>query len=372
MRCTLRAEEMLRCAGVDGGRRSSPSAGRQTGARRNHGQIASHHASVTHLRVRSRYRRGSARSEFACSHGRERTADVSVVDMRQVRELRARMQRRDPAKAVEAAESVDAHHAEPSAITAPPRKEAVTRPDGQPSKAAPTSPAKAETPTSPESKERNIRRCPERTIKSAPHRSRPPRPRAPIPHPAPIVIRSPSPRLKANPRPAVVGFPDPVAIAVWNPAIRLVRHPDLTVVGGVFPFSIGIQVFGADVILVGMLPGGRFVDHAVAVGVPAIPIVALGSGTDLVLAHRRRSRAPSPSHQPSLGQCPAALRSRPRLCARSRSSRHRAELQRGTRHLCARDEPRRSACRSRAQLRSRQTQSMWPGPVPPGSGCTCP
>ena len=273
MRRALRPEEMLRSVTVNGGRRRSASAGRQTGARRDHGQVASHHASVTQLRVRRCHSRGSACSEFSGSHGRERVPDVRIVDVRQVRVPGACMQRRDPAVAIERAKSVEADDAEASAISAPPREEGVTRPNRQPAKAAPSSPTKTEapSPTAAESEERNISRRPERTVKPAPHRSRPPRPRAAIPHPATVVIRRPSPRFKADPGPAVVRLPHPVAVAVWSPAIGLIRHPDIAVVWGVLPSSVGIQIFRANVILVGMLPRSRFVNHAIAFDVPADP-----------------------------------------------------------------------------------------------------
>ncbi len=193
------------------------------------------------------------------------------------------MQRRDSTEAVEGAKPVEAHHAEPTAISAPPREEAVTGTNWQPSEAAPSSPSKPKSPRTAESKERHISRSPERTIEATPHRSRPPRPRAAILHPAPIVIWRPAPGLKANPSPTVVRLPDPVAIAVRNPTFRFIRHPDLSVVRCVLPGSVGIQIFCANVILVGMLPRIRIADHAIAFAVPAVPVVPFGSGGDLVL-----------------------------------------------------------------------------------------
>ena len=68
---------------------------------------------------------------------------------------------------------------------------------------------------------------------------------------------APSPRAQANPGPAVVRLPSPVAILIGSPTIRLIRHPDLTVVGRVFPGSVGVEILRSDVILVGVAPGTR-------------------------------------------------------------------------------------------------------------------
>ena len=58
-----------------------------------------------------------------------------------------------PPKRFSVPNRLNAYHAEAAAISAPPRKEAVTRPDGQPSKAAPTAPTKTKSPTASESEE---------------------------------------------------------------------------------------------------------------------------------------------------------------------------------------------------------------------------
>src|SRR5580658_3219992 len=287
---------MLRRAVMNCGRRRSPSARRQTGARWHNRHVPRHHASSTQLRMRSCHRRRSSCSKPTRCHRRESPPNVRIIDVRHVRELRARVQRSNPAEAVERPKSVETHYAEPPAVSTPPREEAVTRPNRQPAKAAPSAPTKTkpEAPTTSESKERHIRWRPEWTIETwAPHRSRPPRPRTAVPHPATVVIWSPSPRLISNPSPTVVRLIHPAAIAIGSPAIRLIRHPDLSVVWRVFPGSVGVQVFRPDVILIGVMPRGRLVNHVVAFAVPAIPIVRIGSGADLVLrigagtAHRR-------------------------------------------------------------------------------------
>src|SRR5258708_28551291 len=124
-------------------------------------------------------------------------------------------------------------------------------------------------PTTSEAEERHISRRPERTIEpSAIHRSWPPSPRTAVHHPAAVVICRPAPRLVANPSPSVRRLPHPVTITVWNPISRLVRHPYLSVVRLVFPTSIGVQVFCAGVVLIGMIPRLRGVNHVVAITVP--------------------------------------------------------------------------------------------------------
>src|SRR5580698_981721 len=149
------------------------------------------------------------------------------------------MQGREPAEAVEGAKSVEADHAETSAISAPPGEEAVTRSYRQPAEAAPSTPPEAKAKPASESEERYIRRRPERTVETrAPYWSRPPRPRIPVPHPASVVIRRPSPRLVTNPRPAVVRLIGPIPVAIRSPSIRLVRHPHLPIVWSVFPLPV--------------------------------------------------------------------------------------------------------------------------------------
>src|SRR5258708_14842848 len=178
---------------------------------------------------------------------------MRIVNPAKVGEPRATVQRRDATKAVDVRDVnvCNIHYAEPPAISAPPREEAVTGPNGQPAEAAPSTPSKTNSPSTSKSEERHIRRRPEWTVEStAPHRSRPPRPRIAVIHPAPVVIGRPAPRLIANPSPAVVGLIDPIAIAVRSPVFRFIGHPDLPVFCCVFPTSVGVQVFGSNARLV--------------------------------------------------------------------------------------------------------------------------
>src|ERR1700733_1816063 len=276
---------MLRCAIVNRGGGRSPSTGRQIGPRGNDRQITSHHVRAAQLLMSSRHRCRVTDSELSRSHRRHSPADVRIVDVRHIREPRASVQRRDSAQTVQSAKSIKAHDPEPSPISAPPREEAVTRPDGQPAEASPSSPSKTETKTPPpaESEERDVGRGPEGTVKSrTPNRSRPPRPRAAVRHPAPVVIRGPAPWLVANPGPAVVRLVKPVAITNQRPILGLIRHPYLTVIRGILPAAIRVQVFRSHVILVRVMPGIRIVNHAVAVAVPPVPIIPLGGGGNLV------------------------------------------------------------------------------------------
>src|ERR1700692_4612483 len=211
---------------------------------------------------------------------------MRIVNVRQVRESSAAMQRSNSAKAVEATEAVEANHSEAAAVSTPPGEEAVTGPDWQPPKAPP--PAKSNPETQPEataeSEERYISRRPEWTIEAcAPYWSRPPGPRAAVHHPASVVIRRPAPRFVADPSPSVVRLPNPVAVTIRNPASRLIRNPDLTIVRLVLPPSVGIQIFRAGVVAIGVTPRLRTVNHVVAITVPAVPIVAIGSLRNLIL-----------------------------------------------------------------------------------------
>src|SRR5712672_2019668 len=194
------------------------------------------------------------------------------------------MEWRDSAEAVEAPKSIEANRSKTATVSTPPREEPVTRSGWQPAEAAPSAPSHTYVPTTPETKERHISRRPEWTIKpTAIHRSWPPSPRAAVHHPAPVVIWRPAPRLVANPSPAVVRLPYPVTVAIRNPAFGLIRNPDVSVVRFVFPTPIGVQVFRAGVIAIGVIPRLRGVNHVVAVAVPAIPIVPVRSFRDFVL-----------------------------------------------------------------------------------------
>jgi hypothetical protein len=105
------------------------------------------------LSVRCRHCRGSARTELPRANRRYAPANVSVVDMGNVRELRSPVQRGNPAKAVERAKSIERYHAEAAAVSTPPRKKAVTRAERQPAKATPSAPTKSDTPSAAPAKE---------------------------------------------------------------------------------------------------------------------------------------------------------------------------------------------------------------------------
>ncbi len=71
--------------------------------------------------------------------------------------------------------------------------------------------------------------------------------------------------------------------------------------------SVGIELFGTDVVAVGVAPALGVVDHVVPVFIKPVPVVSIGSITDLVL--RVLSRAPHRDHF-ALLDFRAALRSR--------------------------------------------------------------
>src|ERR1700722_9760179 len=232
--------------------------------------------------MRRGHRSDMAGTKSVCPNRRHSTKNVGLTNVYDVREPRPAMQRRKSTEAVKVSEA-GVENSKASAIPAPPRMEPVARPDRQPSEPAPTE-SDAKTQSSAPSPERHISRRPERTVEtSAIQRARPPRPPAPVGEPAPVVIRSPSPGLVANPRPTVVGLVGPVAVAVRSPAFRLVRHPNIAVVGNVLPIAVSIQILTAGVIAIGVVPRLRVANQVIAIAVPAIPVVALGSSGNFVL-----------------------------------------------------------------------------------------
>ena len=246
--------------------------------------------------MRSRHSCDMARAEASGTDGRERASDMGVVNVGEVGESSATVKRRDSAEAAEATEAIKTNRSETAAVSAPPGKETVTGTDGQPAEAAPSAKSDTETyaKSSAKSEERDISRSPEGTIKSpAPYWPGPPSPSAAVGHPATVVIRSPSPGFSAYPSPTVVRFPNPVAISIRSPVGRLIRNPDLTVVVRVFPASVCIQIFGAGVIAISVIPRLRAVNHVVAITIPTVPIVAIRSWRNFVLSflgtstHRR-------------------------------------------------------------------------------------
>ncbi len=217
-----------------------------------------------------------------------------VVQVRDVRESRATVQRREAPVSVIAATEAD--HSEATAVSAPPGMEIVARSNRKPAKATPTAIADSETKASAPAKERHIRGRPERVVACI-HRPRPPGPRIAVGKPTPVVIWRPAPGFVANPSPAVIGLIGPIAIAIRNPAIWLVGNPHIAVVGNVPPIAVGVQILRSGITAVGVTPGVGAADHVIAVAIPAIPIVTVRGRGDLVLRATRRRRAPWPFHR---------------------------------------------------------------------------
>src|SRR5579863_2488361 len=228
-------------------------------------------------------------SSVDCRHPAE---NVLVADVVHVREARSAVQRTESPETIKPTPESD--HAETPAISAPPGVEKVAGPDRKPAEAAPATVTKSEAKAATPSPERHIRRRPERTVETATiQRSRPPGPGIAVIHPAPVVIRRPAPGLVANPGPPVIGLIGPVAVTIGSPVRGLVRNPHIAVVRYVFPAPVRVEILGAGVVAIGVLPRAGVADHVVAVAVPCIPLVAIRSGGNLVLrgtavaAHRR-------------------------------------------------------------------------------------
>src|ERR1039458_4324084 len=144
-------------------------------------------------------------------------------------------------------------------------------------------PDRVEASTAP-AEERNISRRPDRTVERVSvSRTGPPTPSAVDLHPAAVVIRSPAPVVIRNPGPSPIWFVDPATIAVRSPAGRLVWPPHLTVIGYFRPGAMTIEIFGPDVIVVGVAPRFRVADHGVAIGVPLVPVIPCRRFANLVL-----------------------------------------------------------------------------------------
>ena len=107
---------------------------------------------------------------------------------------------------------------------------------------------------------------------------------AAINEPAAIVIWRPTPRLAADPSPAIVRLIDPVAIAVRRPVRPLLRVPDAAYVRHFAPCAVSIEILGAGVIAIGVMPPRRrLLNLAVAIFVERIPIILAGRSGDFVL-----------------------------------------------------------------------------------------
>jgi hypothetical protein len=144
-------------------------------ATRHDRQVARHHAAATQVRRGHAPGGPSAASKASRRHsGDALTQTVVSEHVAQIRELRASMQRRD--SVTKAADAVESHPSKVVPLTAPPRMEIVTRPDGHPAKGAESKPcAEAEAHALPKSKEGDVSGSPNRLI-SRVHRSGPPSP----------------------------------------------------------------------------------------------------------------------------------------------------------------------------------------------------
>lgn len=105
--------------------------------------------------------------------------------------------------------------------------------------------------------ERDERRTPPApvAIKQA---ARSPGPVTVVVNPAPVVIRRPSPRLVSNPRPAVRRAPRPLPVTIRRPiAVDVDRArkwtPDPTVIIGLDPVAIGVEILAAPDVLIVVL-----------------------------------------------------------------------------------------------------------------------
>jgi len=110
-----------------------------------------------------------------------------------------------------------------------------------------------------------------------------------------------------------------VTIAIRSPIIGLVRNPHVAVVGHFLPLTVGIQVLRTGVAMVGVTPRLGVLDQVIAVGIPAIPVVGVGSLRNLVLgrggvaANRRHFAAAWGKPFPrgpldGIGKCDGGLR----------------------------------------------------------------
>src|SRR5208337_1800604 len=112
---------------------------------------------------------------------------------------------------------------------------------------------------------------------------RPPAPSTAPPAPTAVVVRRPAPGFIGNPGPSPIRLPRPTAIIIGYPVRSNIRSPDIAVVGRILPLAVLIKVLGARVVAVRVLPALSFLDGAVAIVVPSIPLV-IGRGTgNLVL-----------------------------------------------------------------------------------------
>src|SRR6266496_376684 len=184
-------------------------------------------------------------------------------------------------EAIEVVDDRDIGHVdyvEPRTIEAPPREEPIAGTDRQPAKRS-----ESEAESAPESEEGDVGRRPQRTVKRRPvRRSRPPYPSAVVLEPTSVVIRGPAPGLIRNPGPSPTRLPNPPTVAIGRPVGIHVRRPHRAVVRDRSPVAVGIQIFAANVVAVGMAPTVGILNEIVAIAVPAVPVVAGGRIGDFV------------------------------------------------------------------------------------------
>ncbi len=90
--------------------------------------------------------------------------NMVVVNVRDIREARSAVQWPESTESMEVRDVIYIDHAEPPAVSTPPRMEPVTRSDREPAEAAPTAKANSEAKAAAPSPERNVRGRPERTV----------------------------------------------------------------------------------------------------------------------------------------------------------------------------------------------------------------
>ena len=222
-------------------------------------------------------------AELAARDGRSAAEMLVMHRQVHVRKPRAAMQR-SKAAAVEVVKTALPESS--AAPPAPPRMEMVTRSEREPADRTPASaPAESKAETTAEPEERNISWRPDRLVKRVPvGRTRPPSPTSVDIHPAAVVIRSPAPIIVRNPGPSPIRLIHPVAIAIRSPVrVRFRWPPHLTVIGNFRPGAVVVEIFGSNVVIVGLPARCRIADDVVAIGVPLVPIIAGRGFADLVL-----------------------------------------------------------------------------------------
>jgi hypothetical protein len=137
-RRTRVADETLSGAMHRARSRRSP-AGRQTRTRRDYWQIACHHACVVQLIAVCCHGSNSTCAESICAHCRHGTANMRIIDSRQVRIPETVVQRCDSAVVIDIGyvDVRDVHRSKASTVSTPPGEERIAWTNRQPSEATP-------------------------------------------------------------------------------------------------------------------------------------------------------------------------------------------------------------------------------------------